>query len=411
MKNFGFSSLIFFISKACVLIAPIFAASVISKDNYGLIEWALSLAMIFASLFSFGSGNTIAFENLKNEGKKLVYFGQKYSMLLCVIFLIITLVLTKMIPYAGLISGISSIFVIQYALGARLKSDGQGALAGLVDSSFYILLIILTLIISVNENENIISGYIFSILGFLLLLAVFFKTNFNDTLNNQDVKIYFSRGSKIFLATTSSLIFFNLPKIFLGNHSLSLVAEFSLYFRWASIAIIIHRFFSLVYFRSLYTMDIKKFDKSIFFISLGVLLFGLIILFSIEYINNLQMNIAGIPLKNINIQFMLISIISLWCISGSLEGLIYREKKPLKHFYATMVGSFFFITTIIISQNSQISLVESAILGWLLGFIFTIFFQLASLKKEKNIGNNLRLINLFCWGICLINFIILSLIL
>ncbi len=409
MKNLGFSSLIFFISKACILIAPIFAAAVLSKENYGLIEWALSFAMIFSSVFSFGSGNTIAFENLKKEGRKLVHLGQKYSMIICFIFFSTTLVVAESMPYAGLILGISSIFVIQYALSARLKSDGKGAFAGLVDSSFYILLLILTLIISVTENENILSGYAFSIVGLLLLSVVFLRTDFNKGLSTQDLKLYFVRGAKIILATNASLIFFNLPRIFLGNESLSLVAEFSLYFRWASIAIIIYRFFSLVYFRDLYTMSIKKFDRSISFISVGVLLFGFIILFSIQYINSLQMNISGIPLNNTSIQFMLISIICLWCISGSLEGLIYREKKPLKHLYAIIFGSFFFVTTFIIAQNLQVSLVYVAVLSWLLGFIATVFFQLTLLKKEKNIGNNLKFINLFFWSIFLINFIVLSL--
>lgn len=399
--------MIFFISKACILIAPIFAASVISKESYGLIEWALSLSMISSSIFSFGSGNTIAFENLKSNGKNLVYFGQKYSMLLCVIFLILTLMLTKNFPYIGLISGISSIFVIQYALSARLKSDGKGALAGLVDSSFYILLIILTLIISVVESENIISGYAFSIIGFLLLLLVYFKTNFKIGFNNQDIKKYFSRGLKIVMATTFSLIFFNLPKIFLGNESLRLVAEFSLYFRWSSIAIIVYRFFSLVYFKDLYTMDIKKFDKSIFFISIITLIFGFSILSCLAYINNFRIDISGIPQTNFLIQFFLINIISLWCISGSLEGLIYREKKPLNHFYATAIGIFFFVASLTFFQNYENNLILNLIQSWLLGFIAIIFFQIYFLKNEDGIGKNLKYIKMFVLAMLLINIIIL----
>jgi len=392
------------------LIAPIFAAAVLSKENYGLIEWALSLAMIFSSVFSFGSGNTIAFENLKNEGRKLVHLGQKYSMVICFIFLIITLVLTKTIPYAGLISGISSIFVIQYALSARLKSDGKGAFAGLVDSSFYILLLILTLIISVIENENIISGYVFSIVGFLLLLVVLFKTDFNKAVKVQDVKIYFTRGSKILLATTASLIFFNLPRIFLGNESLSLVAEFSLYFRWASIAIIIYRFFSLIYFRDLYTMSIKKFDRSIFLIGIGVFFFGFLILLIMTSINTIKLNISGIPENNFLIQILLISIISLWCISGSLEGLIYKERQPLFHFYASLIGIFFFITSLVIFEKTGIDLVESTIMSWLLGFISTILFQIHFLKKKIQIEFTLKYVNFFVWAIVTLNIIFLIMI-
>lgn len=398
----------FLIAKACVLFAPIIAATVFSEENYGLIEWSLSISMILTSFASFGSGNTIAFENLRKDREPLVQFGQKYSILLSILFLITTLIFSQSLPEIGLILGISSLFVIQYALSARLKSDGKGSFAGIIDGSFYIFLLIISSVVYILDNENILSGYIFLFISLLFIPAVYLKTNFTVSSNKADIKQFFSNGVKLMLASSFSLIFFNLPKIILGNLSLNMVADFSLYFRWASISIMIYRFFSLVYFRNLYTSNIKRFDKLVFLIGLFVFLFGFIILFILSSINALSLKILSIPENNLIIQILLISTISLWSISGALEGLIYKEKMPLKHLYSSMIGIFIFILFYIFSKNFGTQLIESVTFSWFIGFTFIVISQIKFLEKKKGAEIKMKLISLYVWILIIINLIILT---
>ncbi|SVD42052.1 uncharacterized protein METZ01_LOCUS394906, partial [marine metagenome] len=102
--------------------------------HYGLLEWAISVSFLLATFLSFASGNTIAFEKIKNDHSPLIYMGKQYSLFLFLIVALCTFLSDIFYDSASLtmVLGISSILIIQDPLSAYIKAAGLGARASVI---------------------------------------------------------------------------------------------------------------------------------------------------------------------------------------------------------------------------------------------------------------------------------------
>jgi len=398
--------MLFSLSKSIVFITPLFAASLLTTESYGLLEWSLSLSMLIATLVSFAAGNTIAFEMVKNKDSAMIHIGKMYSVYLGMFLIILSFIIGVFFnEVAGTILAMSSFLVIQYALSAYIKASGLGARASIVDSGIYTVLLCLLLLIWFNNEAfpSYIEGFLIATVFLSVYLYLIMDTVV--AINNKKIIAFFIRGLPIMAASGCAILFFNMPRLLLGSESMLLVGEFSLYFRWAAIAITIHQFLIVVFFRNIYTASHEVFDKIIGGVVISVFLLGFIIILILDFIE--EYNIQNIPLsgQNVSIQVSMVAIVALWALSASLEGLLYREGKSIHQVWANLIGiiALFIFSYFFINKDNVIYLMT---IIWLIAFVAIIFYQLSIINKFISKGN-LFLINWIFASIVVITIILL----
>ncbi|WP_373032502.1 hypothetical protein [Sulfurovum sp.] len=373
---------LFVLAKSIVLIAPLFAAYLLDKSSYGLFEWSLSIAMIISTVITLGAGNTIAFEKVKNEQSALIYIGQTYSVYLSFILAFLSIIIAIFFHEVSivLVLGMSSFFVVQYALSAYMKASGLGARASIIDSGIYIVLLILLMLALFQEDSKL--PYVVSFSIFAMILGVFLNSTIDrtTTVTKNEIRKFLKRGFPIMLSGGMVIFFFNLPKMLLGSESMVLVGEFSLYFRWAAMALVVYQFIIVMFFRDLYTKSYPDFDKFIASISLGIYILGFFILTFLYLANAYEVKYLPLPDLDISVQVLMIAIIALWTLTASLEGLLYREDKSIHQLWANLLGIIIFLIIYNFHQDDKdtIYLITSS---WLISFAAIIFYQLFIIHK------------------------------
>lgn len=374
---------LFIFSKSIVLIAPLFAAYLLNKSAYGTFEWSLSIAMIISTMITVGAGNTIAFEKVKNEESPLISIGQRYSFYLGILFALLSITLLTFFNEVriGLVLGMSSFLVIQYALSAYMKANGLGARASVVDSGIYTILLVLLGLAWLNGDSDLSYLVIYAIVAIILGIFLHNTINTSSVLNKEEIMKFVKRGFPIMLSGGMVILFFNLPKLFLGYESMMYVGEFSLYLRWASLALVVYQFIVVVFFRDIYTNSYIEFDKFIASISFGVYLLGFTILIFLYLAKKYNIEYLPVPEVNLSVQILMVSIIALWALTASLEGLIYREDKSIHQMWANIVGIIiFFLLSFLTGEHDDI--IYFITFSWFISFVAIILYQLFIIHKD-----------------------------
>lgn len=409
MKKHILQFSLFGIAKSAVLFAPLIAASILLPDQYGLLEWALSFAMMLGLLASFGSGGLISFEIIKHETSTLSNTALLYSAITTFIFGILGLLSILFENYIALsyILSFSSVFVGQFALSAYIKAKGKGAYASVVESLIYILILILLIYAIFQQVQTLSLLSVFPLTAMLLSFILFTLISDSISFKPEDLTVFAKKGFPIMLSGFLAVGFVNLPRVLLGHfESLESVAAFSLYFRWAAIALVAYQFALVVNFRKIYTYSYEKLDRYIVSISLMVFVLGACIIFGINIIENQNISLSiAFPLQNITIQTLMAGTITLWAIGTSLEGLFYREHLSRLQTYASLSGIGIFLINILILKFFIHDIIFIFTLSWFISYSTIIFVQLYFLKKYLDITFNrifyFLLIFIFSLSFCL----------
>jgi O-antigen/teichoic acid export membrane protein len=383
-KRFIAHLIIFAISKSAVFLTPLLAASVLSQENYGMFEWSLSFSMVLGVFLSLGAGGVLSFEIVKHENSKLISTALSYAAIFTLLLGIIAAIgiLIDMPVRINYILGFTGVFIGQFALSAYMKAKGKGAFASTIESLIYIIVLILVMDAMWNQNTFLEYIGIFSF-GAVILSIVLFLLENKIVVDKVEYLALFQRGFPLMVSGILSIGFVNLPRIMLGSvESLEHVAEFSLYFRWAAIALILYQFVLVVYFRKIYTFAYEKLDGYMAAISLLVLIAGCMIPLGIGVIEKLGI-LSGVafPKQDTLIQVFMIGGIALWSLNASLEGLFFREHLTKFQIYSTMFGVAVFFLNIIFLGNIISDIILSYTMSWFFAYITMIFVQLLFLRK------------------------------
>lgn len=389
LKKYILHLSLFGVSKSAVLFAPLIAASVLSQSNYGLLEWSLSFAMMLSILLSLGSGSVLSFEIIKHETNRLtnttLYYALIISLLLGILGSISLIFLEpSRISY---ILGFTGVFTGQFILSAYLKAKGKGAYASIVESFIYIIILFLLFNAILQETKSLEFLVIFPFFTIVFSGILFFLINDRTKLKREDFSLFIQRGFPIMISSFFAVGFVNLPRVLLGNfESFESVGVFSLYFRWAAIALVIYQFSLVINFRKIYTYSYEKLDLYIAIISFLVLLIGFFIIMGLVVIEKYNITLyLSIPKQDILIQSLMAGTITLWAIGTSLEGLFYREHLSKLQIYSSIFGISIFSLSIIFlnSLTSNVILIFS--LSWFIGYMAIILLQLLFLQKYLNV--------------------------
>lgn len=378
--------LIFSFSKSTVLFAPLIAASVLSQSNYGLLEWSLSVSMILSVVLSFGAGAVISFEIIKSEKSKLIDMALFYIGVIT--FLLGVMGILSFIFFSSLslnyILAFTGVFLGQFALSAYIKAKGRGAYASMIESFIYIFILLLLFNSIYKELQYLEFLILFSIVSIIFSIILFKLIDNKRTLNKEEISPFFNKGFPIMLSGLLAVGFLNLPRIILGYFgSFEDVAEFSLYFRWAAIAVIAYQFIIVMNFRKIYKLSHVELDTYIVRITFAVLVIGYSLIVTIGALEeNASLYSIALPKENLLIQILMIGSITFWTISTSLEGLFYRENLAKYQGFSSLIGISSFLLNIFILNYFIDNIILTFSLSWCLSYMILIITQIFILNKK-----------------------------
>ena len=272
ITNKLFFIIAFLFSKGSVFLAPLFLSKIISVKNYGVIEYALSIGMILASILNFGITSAYPFYYLKRK-YKTIYSGFDLHGLITSLFSFCLLIIGWNLDLntKGLIA-----ILLMYLLSNQqyhssiLKSKGAIISSTLMDSIIYFLLWILTLIYAFNLFSFLVTDtflvilLIYYVIIFCYRLFIFIKADKHHILK----KLYKIIGYGRHVLLSGFLIMFITMFGKISTEHLidtESVGIYSFYLRIGSLVVVFHQFFNIAFFKKdLYYRD--KENRSILFL-------------------------------------------------------------------------------------------------------------------------------------------------
>ena len=387
----GRHGLIFAIAKSAVLFSPLLAAGLLSKSQYGSVEWWLALSLSFGPVLAMGAPGLVAYGTLSDKFSRHVSTATLFVLITATALLLMALALPLFDQdwhrsLYGPVLVQCAVVALQMTLSARLKGLGKGAWASLVESSLYQTLLC-ALIFSWKGLDFVNSFMILMLLTSVLLigglmcsvsipgLSRWTKLNFQA----------FLRSSLPFMAGGALMgTFMAMPRISLGFFaSPAKVAEFALVFRWLSIAIVAHQFINTVFFRKIFADgDTQRRDRMLAATVFFVAILSVCIVLTLQLTQSLNVPLP-IP-STLNLAWSMCIVMFMWSGSASFEGVLYRAGASLVQVRATVFGVIFQLLALGLMTLLEVGdeWLFRATSAWLLGFLVIIFFQWRGLRAN-----------------------------
>ena len=323
----------FALSKGVAFLAPIFFLKFVTLEEYGVVEFSYAFGSVTAVVASLGLAGAYPYFILKREEHEkrqaFLFYGVPVLILSVVVCLLRWCGVFQV--QVSMILLFTLIFALQRIYSAMLKSEGKGYLGVLVDGGYYFILTAAILIVWPLHLTNAVSLLEGMMQVYLLALGVFYlwqflqvRTKSVRAIIHEDcgeilrfsVHLIIS-GIVIYWLTSSARIYI---KYFLGYEQ---VGVYSLYYRFAGIAVIIYLFLYIAFFQKLYMAESRKMD--LYYLAvMGLVLGGCLACFLFAPLLS-RFFFGGTNVENTRLFLLLILQMPLWVGISLCEGVVSRE--------------------------------------------------------------------------------------
>lgn len=360
LKKYAIFGIVFTIAKATVYFVPLLLADLFSKEDFGILEYALAgLGMIVNSLINLGVPGAYPYFIIRQEKDNLKPAFKLHSIVLLVPFVI------NQILFLGfnldlnfyLAFNVSYIIANQVFYSTQFKSHEKSIQAVLIDSGIYIILLIYFLAFKLDLVKANIQAVNFFILGYSFIYVFYALKNYITSKSKLSFKKYkiilrFSvhlliSTFLIFLITTSGRI---LVEIFFDFES---VGVYAFYFRLSAIVVMIYQIINIAFFKKIYTLAPSILDKYyfqffalIFILSIAIFFISpyLVSPFS-EYFNDTYQ-------ANKAVYFLLSAQMVMWIASALNSNIIDRENLAKRNNIKFLILVIISIVTIYLLKDT-----------------------------------------------------------
>lgn len=379
----------FGVSKAIVFFAPLLLSNTLSTFDFGILEYAINIAFIGASIFNLGVPNAYPYFKLKRKFKD-IYDGFNfhfiYLFLTSLFVFILVLIFKNETQYV-----LSILFIytlsnqVNYSL--NYKTNEKIIKAVIIDALFYLVLICAFLYIYLTGDSGVLpllyGAFFYSLIFIFITIKKTYKIPFQQAFKKHQKLIKY--GKDVMLSGLLILIIANSGRIvidFLFNDK-ELIAIFSFYFRMASFVIILHQVLNIIYFKRIYTFNTKKLD-TIFVVFLTLIVFGVLIsYFIIPKIGIHFFKLFETFSTYKKLYMVLCFQMIFWIALATNENVIYREK--LASTMNIMFVILLVIFTVIILLLKDIFNYTNVIIGLYFLVVSAVMIQFFILYKFKKI--------------------------
>lgn len=379
----------FGVSKAIVFLAPLILSNTLNKSDYGIVEYALNIGFIGAVILNLGVSNSYPYFKLKRKFKT-VFSGFAIHYLFLLISSVLLLILVFV--FKGKTEYVLSILFI-YTLSNQInyslqsKTDEKIVKAVIIDALFYVVLLLGYGLILFTKNTSVnnilYTSSLYAIIFVIISVLRLKKLNYKEDIKKYQKLIKY--GKSVMISGLLILLIANSGRLLLEYlfHNKELVAIFSFYFRMASFVVIVHQILNIIYFKRIYTFNIKKLDH-FFTVFLGIIIFSATIMYVViplvgPYFFKLFKTFSLYKTTYLILCFQMI----FWILLANNENVIYREKLANK----MNIGFIFLLVLfcfLVVVFKSKVSFQIAVFMLYLL-IVFAVFIQLAILYKFKKI--------------------------
>lgn len=388
-KNLIFS-IVFTLSKSTVYLAPLIVAEILSKEDFGILEYALAgLGMVINTLINLGVPSAYPYFKLKNNNIAVDnVFNFHYIWLLG--FFIISQVCYYTFNFdLSYFIALNVAFVIsnQLYISTQLKTKEKISIAVLFDSGVYVvilLFVVLSYLKIVTPSIQVISNLVqcYAILYVFYAIYQFLKIDFKEFFNNYRSVLAYSFpvliGSLlIYFLTVSGRI---LIEFFLNDYEL--VGIYAFYFRLSAVIVMVHQVINIVFFKKMYQLNPKVLDHyfsicfgGLYIISISAFLIvpNILPYFS-EFYETTKNAYKGV-------YFLLCSQMVFWIATALFSNIIDREKLANKNnkLFVILLITFLFILWML---KSSLSIELFTLIHMIVVFLASLI-QIYSLTKKQ----------------------------
>ncbi|MCL5127262.1 hypothetical protein [Algibacter sp. L4_22] len=365
----------FVFSKGIVYLAPLILAEILTKEDFGILEYALAgLGMVVNALVSMGvpGGYPYFILRLKKLSIRNGFYLHPIWLLLLFTLNQLSFFFLSLKPELYLAFNISYIIANQVFYSTQLKSHEYSTKAIFLDSGVYLVLAIQIVLFKLNLLElsiksiNITIALYALVYGFIAIYRFYKVKKHEITFHYKSILKYSLNVMMgtffIFLITSSGRI---LAEYFFTFEE---VAVYSFYYRLSAVVVMIYQMISIVFFKKIYTLDPKILDKyySLFFVGIAILSF---IIFTISpfILNPLSSFFKDNYIKNKEVYFLLSSQMVMWIATALNSSIIDRENLAKKN-------NAFFLSLIVMSCGSLLFLKDILSLELLVLIHYSIIF-------------------------------------
>ncbi len=258
----------FVFSKGIVFLAPLLVAEVLTKDDFGILEYALAgLGMLLNTFVNMGVPAAYPYFKLKERDIKVIHAFDLHYVWLLMFFIVVQLVYVcigfSIHYYIAL--NVAYIISNQVFISTQLKTHEKISFAVFIDSGIYITLLLFYVLsyigvvdskIHVFSNIIICYALVYAFLAFRKLRII--RTP-NILVNYRKVLSYSIHvligGLLVFFITVSGRI---LIEFFINDFEK--VGVYAYYFRLSAVVVMIYQVINIAFFKKMYTVDPKNLD-------------------------------------------------------------------------------------------------------------------------------------------------------
>ena len=323
----------FVICKGLVFLTPLLFAEILTKNEFGILEYALSgLGFVLNTLLNLGVPGAYPYFILKQKKLNIKNGFTLHPLFLSTVFIINTFIYVTGFTGQQQYLAINIAYVIanQVFYSTQLKSHEKSVPAVFLDSGIYIILFVLFIASRLELVEVSIRfiNYLILIYGTFYTLFGIQKYLSVSSKNSLFHYKYILRYSKnlliatflIFLITSSGRI------VIEWLFGFEKVAIYGFYFRLAAVVVMIHQVINIIYFKRIYTIEPTILDRyfAMFFVFIYVL--SLIFYFvSPLVMTSVSSFFNDTFLENKTIFFIISAQMTVWIASALNSSIIDRE--------------------------------------------------------------------------------------
>ena len=345
-KFISYRSLIFTIcfalAKGGVFFAPIILANYINDiDVYGSFEYILGLSVILQIFVNLGFSGAIPYFILKKKEIKFRDFFNKHLFyLLCIAFVTYIIYIISLSSFIAAVF-IAFLFVLHMQFGVSFKTNGNSAIGIVVESFFYISIILFTLMIKIFDVKFELK-YLLTFI-FIMFVIIFFNTlkKINSfKINLQKYYRVFSFTKDVVLFSSTIILVYTTQRFFIGAFlTYNDVGVYSVIFRMSAVVIVSHQFIANAFYKKIYESNSKNLDL-LFSVTLLMILFSSLLIWNFfSFFSNIlySSTISDIIISSSNIHLIILGQILFWMVSAQNENIIARENLSFLAFRNTIV--------------------------------------------------------------------------
>jgi O-antigen/teichoic acid export membrane protein len=351
--NFIMFIIVFGLVKGNTFLSPLLLANTIAIEEYGTIEFALSIGMIFAAFAHLGIGTSYPFFNLKQNRKDNNSIILFHGILISLVGVFCGLLIINLSFFEfkyGLGIQILFVFASQLILSIIYRTNKKSITAIIIDGSLYIpFLLYGVLLLLLHKFDITILHYFYILYQLVLLIIYLFKWKVAEgEISSKAYLEVISFGGVIVVCGVFGFSLTMGGRLMVEHFfSEAETGYYSFYYRFATVVMLIYQAMTIYFFKDLYVKNLSKLDKffAIFIaviMVVGITFWSTVPLVLIDYVPLLKESINEYK----SLYLLLCFQMPFWISMALNENIIYREN--LSKWFSIVLGiTIVFMTSIL----------------------------------------------------------------